>query len=180
MSAAPQETLSLFSPLYWMFLTALIFGRGMDFLSTWLATPQLVLEGNPIARWLGWKWGILVNLMVSVGFACLPLPAVIITTTSLLVAARNFQSAWMMRAVGEEAYRDWYITRLMDCPPAIFLASLAGQTVLVAIVGGVLVLFSRWELIPMGVGVGMLAYAFAVLVYSLLAYVRTRRALRSH
>ena len=31
--------------------------RGMDFLSTWVATPNLVLEGNPIAKKLGWKMG---------------------------------------------------------------------------------------------------------------------------
>ena len=29
----------------------------MDFLSTWVATPNLVLEGNPIAKKLGWRWG---------------------------------------------------------------------------------------------------------------------------
>ena len=38
---------------YFMLLALLLFARGMDFLSTWVATPHLVLEGNPIAKWLG-------------------------------------------------------------------------------------------------------------------------------
>src|SRR5713226_10585493 len=87
----------------------LLIARGMDFLSTWIATPNLVLEGNPIAKKLGWKWGTPINLLLCLSFAMWPLPAVIIATTSLLIAARNFQSAWLMRSLGEEAYRLWVV-----------------------------------------------------------------------
>jgi len=43
---------------YFLMLALLVFSRGMDILSTWIATPNLVLEGNPIAKKLGWKWGL--------------------------------------------------------------------------------------------------------------------------
>src|SRR2546430_102355 len=43
--------------LYFFFLMLLLLSRGADFLSTWIATPNMVLEGNPLARKLGWKWG---------------------------------------------------------------------------------------------------------------------------
>ena len=33
---------------YFIMLAILVFSRGMDFLSTWVATPHLVLEGNPV------------------------------------------------------------------------------------------------------------------------------------
>jgi hypothetical protein len=46
---------------YFMFLALLGFGRGMDFLSTWIATPNLVLEGNPLAKKLGWRGGLWLN-----------------------------------------------------------------------------------------------------------------------
>ena len=49
------------SRLYVMLLLLLLVARGMDFLSTWIATPNMVLEGNPVAKKLGWKWGIPVN-----------------------------------------------------------------------------------------------------------------------
>ena len=85
-----------------MLFLLLFVARGMDFLSTWVATPNLVLEGNPIAKKLGWKWGIPLNLALCVGLAFWPLPAIVISTTSVLVAARNFQSAWLMRSLGEQ------------------------------------------------------------------------------
>ena len=32
----------------------LVLARGSDFLSTYIATPNLVLEANPLARKMGW------------------------------------------------------------------------------------------------------------------------------
>ncbi len=51
------------SRLYFFLLAFLLFARAKDFLSTWIATPNLLLEANPIARRLGWiviliSWGI--------------------------------------------------------------------------------------------------------------------------
>src|SRR5438105_13687040 len=99
---------------YWFTLTLVLLCRGMDILSTWVATPNLVLEGNPIAKFLGWRWGIPVNVALSFGLAFWPLPAIVISTTSILVAARNFQSAWLMRSMGEHAYRDWHVARIQE------------------------------------------------------------------
>src|ERR1700677_4780645 len=124
------------SAAYCATLALLVFARGMDFLSTWVATPNLVLEGNPIAKKLGWKWGIPVNTVFCFGFALWPLPALVICTTSLLVAARNFQLAWLMRSLGEEPYRAWHNERLRETRISLYLLCLLGQTALTA-VGGV-------------------------------------------
>ncbi len=87
---------------YCLTLALLLVSRGMDVLSTWVATPNLVLEGNPIAKKLGWRWGLPINFALCLTLAFWPLPAIVISTTSVLVAARNFQSAWLMRSLGEE------------------------------------------------------------------------------
>ena len=163
---------------YFLLLGLLCFARGMDFLSTWIATPNLVLEGNPIAKKLGWKWGTPVNLVLCLIFAMWPLPAIIIVTTSLLVAARNFQDAWLMRSLGEETYRDWKVERVREARPTLYLFCLFAQNILVAAIGGALVFFSDLRIIPFGVGVGMAAYALAVTIFSLLAVWRIRRAYR--
>jgi len=163
---------------YAIFLVLLIFSRAMDFLSTWIATPNLVLEANPIARKLGWRWGIPVNLALCFGFACWPLPALIISTTSVLVAARNFQSAWIMRAIGEDTYRLWIRERLEETPVGLFLFCLFGQTTLVAAVGGGLIWFSGLTLVPLGIGMGLVAYAGAVAFYTLISLWRNRRRAR--
>ena len=59
---------------YLFLLAILLFARGMDILSTWVATPNLVLEGNPIAKILGWRWGLPVNFVLCVALAFWPLP----------------------------------------------------------------------------------------------------------
>jgi hypothetical protein len=163
---------------YWFFLSVLLVARGADFLSTWIATPRLVLEGNPIARRLGWRGGALVNLLLCGLFALWPLAALMIATTSLLVAARNFQSAWLMRTLGEEFYRDWYVARIQQTHLALYLFCLGGQVVLPALIGAGLVMFYGGLLVPFAIGLGILGYALAVLLYTLLALWRIRRAAR--
>ncbi len=154
-------------------LGLLIFARGMDFLSTWFATPNLALEANPIARRLGWKWGIPFNLLLCVGAAHWPLAGLIITTTSLLVAARNFKSAWLMRSLGEVDYSLLVAEAMNRSSRRLYLLSVVGETLLFGIVGGAVVLTSEWPSIPLGIGMGMLGYAGAVLFYSLLSVWRT-------
>ena len=173
-----DDPVSFGSRRYLLMLGLLVFGRGMDFLSTWTATPNLALEGNPIAKKLGWKWGLSLNAVVVVVLAMWPLSALVITTASVLVAARNFQSAWLMRSLGEDAYREWHVQRIRETPVTLHLSCLAGNTLLTALVGAALIGFSRMRLVPFGIGMGMVAYAIAVAFYSLLAIWRIHRAIK--
>ncbi|MDB6040609.1 MAG: hypothetical protein JWM99_4450 [Verrucomicrobiales bacterium] len=163
------------SRFYQILLFLLLFSRGMDFLSTWIATPNLVLEANPLAKKMGWKFGILLNLVISALFARWPLPAIVIITTSVLVAARNLQSAWLMRSLGESAYRVWMAERLATVDLRLYLLCLFGQTALTAAVGLALMYFSQMRLIPFAIGMGIITYSFAVTVYTLLSVWRLRR-----
>jgi hypothetical protein len=163
------------SAVYFLLLGILLSARGADFLSTWVATPNLVLEANPISKKLGWRLGLVLNVLVCFVFALWPLPAIVISTTSLLVAARNFQSAWLMRSLGEEPYRFWMVARLRETPMALYLFCLLAQTALVASVGLALMYFSRWYLVPFAVGMGIVTYAVAVTFFTLLSLWRVRR-----
>jgi hypothetical protein len=171
-----DDPVSFGSRGYLLMLGLLVFGRGMDFLSTWIATPNLALEGNPIAKKLGWRWGLLLNAVLVVALAFWPLSAIVVATASVLVAARNFQSAWLMRSLGEDAYREWHVQRVRETPVTLHLFCLAGNTLLTAVVGAVLIGFSRMHLVPFAIGMGMVAYAIAVAFYSLLAIWRIHRA----
>jgi len=142
-----------------------------------------VLEGNPIAEWLGWKWGAAVIVVICVALSFWPLSAIIVATASVLVAARNFQSAWLMRTMGEHGYRDWYVQRMAESPLGLYLVCLAGNALLTAGVGAALIVFSsKWPVesdawvIPLAIGMGIVAYAVAVIIFTLLAVWRTRRA----
>jgi hypothetical protein len=161
---------------YCLLLLLLVFARGMDFLSTWIATPNLVLEGNPLAKKLGWQWGLLLNLVLVSVLAMWPLSAIVVATASVLVAARNFQSAWLMHSLGEEHYRQWHVERIQETRITLYLFCLAGNTLLTAGVGAALIYFSHLRLVPFAIGMGMVAYAVAVAFYTLLAIWRIRRA----
>jgi hypothetical protein len=170
-----EDAVQFGSRWYWLFLGLLTFARGMDLLSTRLATPRLALEANPIARRLGWKWGLVLNVVVCLLLAAWPLPAVTICTTSLLVAARNFQGVWLMRTMGEEFYRSWMCARMSETPPTLYLGCLFAQVGLIGAIGGALVL-STQDWIPFGIGVGVIAYALAVLIFTLLSIWRLRHS----
>jgi len=163
------------SPYYLLFLGLLTFGRGMDFLSTWIATPNLVLEANPLAKRLGWTGSLVLNAFICVGFAAWPLPALVIVTTSVLVASRNLQNAWLMRSLGEETYRCWFVQQIGEAHLGLYLLCLTLQTGLIAGLGVALMYFSQLHLVPFAVGMGMVTYAVAVVVYTLLSVWRIRR-----
>ena len=160
---------------YWLLLSLLLLARGMDFLSTWIATPQLVLEGNPLAKKLGWRRALVLNTILCVLFAGWSLPAVVIITSSALVAAGNFQSAWLMRSLGEQQYSSWLMERMEETHLGLFLLCVLAQGALLGGVGGVLVCFSPIPSVTFAVGVGVVTYAVAVVVYTLLPLRRVRR-----
>ena len=179
-AGVPVKRMDEFVPFgsrsYALMFLLLFVSRGMDFLSTWVATPNMVLEGNPIAKKLGWKWGIPLNVALCFGLAFWPLPAIVISTTSVLVAARNFQSAWLMRSLGEQIYRDWHIERVQETSVTLYLFCLFAQTALTGGVGAAVIYFSEWQLVPLAIGLGIVAYALAVAFYTLLGIWRMRRS----
>jgi len=174
-----EEFVPFGSRIYLLVLLLLLVSRGMDFLSTWVATPNMVLEGNPIAKRLGWRWGIPLNVAMCFAFAFWPLPAIVISTTSVLVAARNFQSAWLMRSLGEHMYREWHVERVQETNITLYLFCLFGQTALTAGVGAAVIYFT-WDSEPivLAIGLGIIAYSLAVALYTLLGIIRLRRTMR--
>ena len=170
-----EESIPFGSRAYLLFLALLLLARGMDLLSTWVATPNLVLEGNPLAKRLGWKLGGLFNLVLCFAFASWPMAAVIIATAGFLVAAHNFKSAWLMRSLGEEGYRDWFVGQITQTPSPLYWFCLLGQTGLTALIGGALLAFSPVDSIPFAIGLGIVAFAVIVLFYTGISVWRIRR-----
>ena len=166
-----------------LMILLLAFARGMDFLSTWVATPNLVLEGNPIAKKLGWRGGAIINIAISIGMAFWPATAIAVSTMSVLVASRNFQHAWLMRTMGEERYREWHIARIRETPIVLYLLCLAGNTLLIAAVGIAVIFYGSNNLAgtslisavaPLSLGMGIVGYALSVAFYTMLAVWRLR------
>lgn len=159
----------------WWGLAALILGcRSMDLMSTWMATPNLVLEANPIARRLGWRGGLVLNGILALVFACWPLVAISISTTSLMVAARNLQQSWLMRSMGERGYRMWFSHQVAQSPRWIVWLCYLGEAAFTGLIGIALLLFAQYELVPFGIGLGILGYSVAVALFTSLSLWRAR------
>ena len=154
----------------------LVMARSADLFSTWVATPHLELEANPIARRLGWRWGIVMNVAMSLGCAAWPLLAVSLATTSCLVAARNFQNAWLMRSMGETGYRMWFADRVAAAPRGWVWLCFLSESLLTALIGAALMLLGPAQLIPFSIGLGIFAYGFAVGVFTGLSLWRFHRS----
>ena len=170
----------LYAPLlgraYWAALALLGVARGLDFLSTWIATPDLSLEANPIARRLGWRAGIVVNVFVCLVAAAMPFIAVLISVTSLMVAARNFQAAWVARTMGEYEYREHLETQFHRADKRLVLGCVWAQGLLYGTVGGAVV-FLAGDLMAQAVGWGIVSFGLAIAVHSTHYYRRAKHVL---
>jgi hypothetical protein len=157
------------SGLWCLFASLALAGRAADLISTYIATPNLALEGNPLARRLGWRWGIPLNALASLGIGCLPSLAIAVATTSALVAARNFQNAWIMRSMGEWHYRLWMSERLDHTPRGLPALCFLAESLLTLVPGLALLVFAESSGVAQAVGMGITAYASAVALFTLMA-----------
>ncbi len=82
-----------------------IMGRSLDILSTRYVTKELKLETNKLARRLGWKGMIILQLpLIILGSLDFYL-AFFIFMWSLMLFANNMEGSWYVRDVGEEKYQ---------------------------------------------------------------------------
>lgn len=159
---------------WWMLTLIVWLGRGVDLGSTRLATPNLKLEANPISRRLGWRLALVLNFLVAPVFACWPLLAIALATTSTFLGARNSQQIWLMRSLGEDHYRDWFSARAAESPTWVIQSCFLAEAFLTALVGAALMLFTSWALVPFAIGLGIVAYSLVIAVYTTLSLWKRR------
>jgi hypothetical protein len=158
----------------------LLIARLGDVVSTYLATPRMMLELNPVARRFKWPFAWLTVLLFLVPYWSVPMGLVLLVA-SLLVCASNFTSVWMIRTVGETAYFESTVEAagrarlwpalLYSFLPAVFMMLLA------------LTIFvfypdpnRDWGYY---IALGIIAYALVLAIYRPLALIRYRRIYRT-
>jgi hypothetical protein len=150
-------------------------GRIGDILTTWLVTPQLKLEANPLMRKFRWPFA---GLTLLIAFIAFPMPemGVVIATVSFMVAASNAMRIPTARIMGEDRLYEMALDQaaagalwpglLWRLAPAPFYSLLAA----------LMFFFFRtpdqWGYyIALGIALYILVYVF----YGSLAYSRLRR-----
>jgi hypothetical protein len=159
---------------HYLFAFALI-ARASDLLTTWLVTPTLKLEANPIVRKFRWPYAFL-TLFTAFFAYWWPEVSVALTTGSFLVAGSNAMKIPLARSLGEEAYFQMAIesaakgsfwpglaARLAPCPFYALLACF------------IFFFFRTPDTWAFWIAFGVVMYCVALVVFYSRSYVRFRK-----
>lgn len=164
----------------WVFLhfeyvlcVLLLISRIGDVLSTWLVTPRLHLESNPIMRRLGWKFGLLTLLICFFPFIDRN-ASVMILVTFLMVCASNFAKVWFARTFGEEAYQNLMVDLARRGNQPLAYIGVAVSSMFVILLGAFVWLFYPDPAIAGGfwIGAGIVLYGAVSWFYGSLHFRR--------
>ncbi|MCK4379759.1 MAG: hypothetical protein KAW51_01385 [Candidatus Lokiarchaeota archaeon] len=82
-----------------------IIGRLLDILSTRYVTKELKLETNKIARRLGWRWMIILQIPIVILGSLDFYFSFFILWWSIFLFANNIEGSWYIKEAGEEEYQ---------------------------------------------------------------------------
>jgi len=89
----------------WFLFTGLLITRLIDIGTTYLVTPKLILETNPVARKFKWPYAWLTLLICLIPFWN-TVAGLVVLVISLMVGSANVRKVWMLRSIGEKRYYD--------------------------------------------------------------------------
>ena len=98
---------------YFLNMVIVIFSRSLDILSTRYVTKELKLETNKLARKIGWKGMILMQVPTVILGSLDFYLALFIFVWSLLLFANNIEGSWYVKEIGEESYQKELKTQLL-------------------------------------------------------------------
>lgn len=154
----------------------ILLARIGDIGSTYLVTPTLKLEANPIMRRLGW-WFALATIFICLVPYYSTAAGIIVLIPSLMISASNIRQIWFVRAYGEGDYHELILRVAKRSSLSHALLPTIAAATFTALIGLVLLLLSPDPSKDWGYwfGIGFLAYAFIIGFYGSLFYIRLFR-----
>ncbi len=155
----------------------ILFAKLGDNISTWLISPKLKLEANPVGRKLGWKFIWLTLLVCLIPWVSLE-GAVAVLPILFLVAANNFSGLWFARALGEEGIVKFYTEAAARGSFRLAVASEALRAVFLGAAGGFVIFLSPERAWTGWAGFGLAATGPILMLHHVLFYRRMFRLAR--
>src|ERR1700683_5031082 len=154
----------------------LLIARLGDVGSTYLISPTLKLEANPLVRRLRWPFACLTILASAIPYYSLP-AGVAFLIGSLLVCASNCSRLWLVRTMGESEYHLLIIGIARRVPVGLSIVFCLLSPLCMAIIAGVILLFYPSLQHDWGswIAYGFLLYALVIGLYGSLAFLRYRK-----
>jgi hypothetical protein len=154
----------------------LLLARLGDVGSTYLVSPTLKLEANPIVRRLRWPFAGVTILAAAVPYYSVPVGLTFLVA-SLLVCASNCSRIWFVRTIGESDYHRLVIDTACRAPLGLGVVFCLLSPLCMATLGGVTFLFypslqrdwAAW------IGYGFIIYACAMGLFGTSAFLRYRK-----
>ena len=150
------------------FLFVLLFiSRLGDIVSTYLATPNLVLETNPIIRKLRWPYAVFTIFVCFIPYYDTGV-ALILLAPSLLVSSSNFSRLWFITTLGEKEYKKLLLAvrRKGNYDNACYCMGMSG--IFMFLLGFLLLMVSPKDSWPLYIGFGIEIYSLVILLYGFL------------
>jgi len=157
-------------------LAIMIFvARSADIISTYLATPNLKLESNPLLRRFRWPMAAFSFITCIVPYFSTP-AAVVIIVMSLLIAFSNSTRLWIIRAIGEQAYYELMIEATAKARVRETLFWLLLPAVFICLLGILMLLLYPDPDVQIGFffGMGLFMYALVIVAYQPKNFFRLR------
>src|SRR2546428_475647 len=137
----------------------LLMSRVGDVVSTYLISPTLQLEANPIARRLGWRF-----IVLTLGACVIPYFSIdiglAVLVPFLLVSASNTARIWTVRTMGEREYKRLLLTLAARSKLSHALLGVIGSAVFIVVTGLVILFFYPDSVEDPGfwIGIGVVMY----------------------
>jgi len=154
----------------------LLLARIGDIGTTFLATPTLKLEQNPIVKKLGWPFAILTLFLCLIPYYSIPI-GVIGLVVSLMVSVSNSLGLWLVRSVGETQFHALLIKAAAQANLKHSLILLMLPVIFIVLLGiSVMIIYPHpskdWGF---WFACGFFTYALVMAIYPTLAFLRMRR-----
>lgn len=162
-----------------MIAALILIGRIGDITTTWLVSPTLKLEGNPLVRKLGWPFALATVLIFLVPYWDMQ-AGVLILVPSLLVSSSNAGKIWIARSIGEDRYarfirgmvrRSTLYKALLPIGLSSFFLLLSGLSLMM--------ISPSTEALSWWFALGIITYAVIVALYGSVSAVRLFRNVKS-
>jgi hypothetical protein len=155
---------------------ATLISRLGDIGTTYLVSPTLRVEANPVARRLGWKYILATAVIAFIPYRSIH-GGVLVLTASFLIAASNASEAMLARSMGEESYAALNREAIQKMPLLLGLSLLCLPAIFLMMLGLMMLLLlpessNRWGF---DMAEGTLAAAAAILIFYPIRFFSERR-----
>jgi hypothetical protein len=159
---------------------ATLISRLGDIGTTYLVSPTLRVEANPIARRLGWKYIFATALIAFIPYRSIH-GGVVVLTASFLIAALNASEAMLARFMGESDYAALTREAIRKTSAPLGLALLCLPAIFLMMLGLIMLLLSpeasnRWGF---DMAIGTMVAAAAILIFYPIRFFSERRLLKT-